>query len=142
MDPWIWWIIAAGALAVAEILTGGTLVLLMLAGGAVAGGVTAAVGAPPALAIGVFAVVSFALLGLVRPVARRHLRMGREVRTNVAALVGAEATVLESVDGHDGRIKLAGEVWSARAYDGESLFEPGSRVQVLQIDGATALVAG
>ena len=141
MDAWVWWIVAAGVLAVAEILTGGTLVLLMLAGGAAAGGLTSALGAPPALSVGVFAIVSVALLGLVRPVARRHMRVSRETRTNVAALVGAEALVLESVDGTDGRIKLAGEVWSARAYDGQSVFEPGTRVQVLQIDGATALVA-
>ena len=141
MDAWVWWIVAAGVLAVAEVLTGGSLVLLMLAGGAAAGGLTAALGAPPALAVGVFALVSVALLGLVRPVARRHMRLSRETRTNVAALVGAEALVLESVDGLDGRIKLAGEVWSARAYDGQSVFEPGTRVQVLQIEGATALVA-
>ena len=141
MDAWVWWIVAAGVLAVAEVLTGGSLVLFMLAGGAAAGGLTAALGAPPALAVGVFALVSVALLGLVRPVARRHMRLSRETRTNVAALVGAEALVLESVDGPDGRIKLAGEVWSARAYDGQSVFEPGTRVQVLQIEGATALVA-
>ena len=141
MSAWVWWIVAAGVLAVAEVLTGGTLVLLMLAGGAAAGGLTAALGAPPALSVGVFALVSVALLGLVRPIARRHMRVNREARTNVAALVGAEALVLESVDGQDGRIKLAGEIWSARAYDGQSVFEPGTRVQVLQIEGATALVA-
>ena len=141
MDAWVWWIVAAGALAVAEILTGGSLVLLMLAGGAAAGGLTAALGAPPPLAVGAFAVVSVALLALVRPIARRHLHTTRETRTNVAALVGAEALVVEAVDGQDGRIKLAGEVWSARSYDGQSVFEPGTRVQVLQIDGATALVA-
>ncbi|MBU6312167.1 MAG: NfeD family protein [Actinomycetales bacterium] len=141
MNAWVWWIVAAGVLAVAEVLTGGTLVLLMLAGGAAAGGLTAALGAPPALSVGVFALVSVALLGLVRPIARRHMRVNREARTNVAALVGAEALVLESVDGQDGRIKLAGEIWSARAYDGQSVFEPGTRVQVLQIEGATALVA-
>ena len=141
MNAWVWWIVAAGVLAVAEVLTGGTLVLAMLAGGAAAGGLTAALGAPPALSVGVFALVSVALLGLVRPIARRHMRVNREARTNVAALVGAEALVLECVDGQDGRIKLAGEIWSARAYDGQSVFEPGTRVQVLQIDGATALVA-
>ena len=140
MEPWIWWIVAAGVLAVGEILTGGSLVLIMVAGGAVAGGFTSALGAPPALAVAVFALVSLALVGLVRPVARRHLRVDREARTNIAALIGADAVVLEPVDGHDGRIKLAGEVWSARAYDGQSTFTVGTRVQVLQIDGATALV--
>ena len=70
------------------------------------------------------------------------MRTPRAVRTGVAALVGTEAVVLEAVDGRDGRIKLAGEVWSARAYDGDSVFSVGQRVHVLEIDGATALVAG
>jgi len=142
MDAWVWWIVAAGVLAVADLLTGGTLILLMIAGGAAAGGVAAALGAPPAVSVGVFALASIAFLAVVRPIARRHMRTPREARTGVAALVGTEAVVLESVDGRDGRIKLAGEIWSARAYDGDSVFEVGQRVHVLEIDGATALVAG
>jgi membrane protein implicated in regulation of membrane protease activity len=142
MDTWVWWIVAAGVLAVADVVTGGTLILLMIAGGATAGGISSALGAPPAVSVGVFALVSVALLGVVRPIARRHMRTPRAVRTGVAALVGTEAVVLEVVDGADGRIKLAGEVWSARAYDGDSVFVVGQRVQVLEIDGATALVAG
>ena len=142
MDAWVWWIVAAGVLAVADVITGGTLILLMIAGGATAGGLASALGAPPAVSVGIFALVSVALLGVVRPIARRHMRTPRAVRTGVAALVGAEAVVLEVVDGKDGRIKLGGEVWSARAYDGETAFAVGQRVQVLEIDGATALVAG
>ena len=92
--------------------------------------------------MGVFALTTVALLALVRPVARRHLRTSRSLRSGVAALVGAEAVVLEVVDGRDGRIKLGGEIWSARSYDGDSAFEVGQRVHVLEIDGATALVAG
>ena len=142
MDAWIWWIVAAGVLAVADLLTGGTLILLMIAGGAAAGGLASALGAPPAASVGIFALVSVACLAIVRPIARRHMRTPRAVRTGVAALVGAEAVVLEVVDGRDGRIKLAGEVWSARSYDGDSAFSVGQRVHVLEIDGATALVAG
>lgn len=142
MDAWVWWIVAAGVLAVADVLTGGTLILLMMAGGAAAGGLASALGAPPAVSVGVFALVSVACLAVVRPIARRHMRTPRAVRTGVAALVGAEAIVLEIVDGRDGRIKLAGEVWSARSYDGDSAFSVGQRVHVLEIDGATALVAG
>jgi membrane protein implicated in regulation of membrane protease activity len=142
MDGWVWWIVAAGVLAVADVITGGTLILIMIAGGAAAGGLASALGASPALSVGVFALVSVALLGVVRPIARRHMRTPRAVRTGVAALVGTEAVVLEAVDGNDGRIKLAGEVWSARAYDGDSVFVVGQRVHVLEIDGATALVAG
>lgn len=142
MDGWVWWIVAAGVLAVADVVTGGTLILIMIAGGAAAGGLASALGASPALSVGVFALVSVALLGVVRPIARRHMRTPRAVRTGVAALVGTEAVVLEAVDGNDGRIKLAGEIWSARAYDGDSVFVVGQRVHVLEIDGATALVAG
>jgi membrane protein implicated in regulation of membrane protease activity len=142
MDGWVWWIVAAGVLAVADVVTGGTLILIMIAGGAAAGGLASALGASPALSVGVFALVSVALLGVVRPIARRHMRTPRAARTGVAALVGTEAVVLEAVDGNDGRIKLAGEVWSARAYDGDSVFVVGQRVHVLEIDGATALVAG
>jgi membrane protein implicated in regulation of membrane protease activity len=142
MDAWVWWIVAAGVLAVADVVTGGTLILLMIAGGAAAGSLASALGAPPAISVGVFALVSVALLAVVRPIARRHMRTPRAVRTGVAALVGTEAVVLESVDGNDGRIKLAGEVWSARAYDGDSVFAIGQRVHVLEIDGATALVVG
>ena len=138
----MWWIVAAGVLAVADVVTGGTLILIMIAGGAAAGGLASALGASPAISVGVFALVSVALLGVVRPIARRHMRTPRAVRTGVAALVGTEAVVLEAVDGNDGRIKLAGEVWSARAYDGDSVFVVGQRVHVLEIDGATALVAG
>ena len=73
--------------------------------------------------------------------ARRHLRTPARLRTGTAALVGARALVLERVDGNGGQVKIGGEVWSARAYDEDDVIEPGARVEVMQIDGATALVA-
>ena len=72
--------------------------------------------------------------------ARRHLRMPLAIRTGTDALVGAKAVVLERVDARDGRVKIGGEVWSARAYDEEQVIEPGARVEVFKIEGATALV--
>jgi membrane protein implicated in regulation of membrane protease activity len=141
MDPWIWWVIAAGVLVVAEILTT-SLVFAMIAGGAAAAAVVALI-APgvPALQFGAFAIVSVALLAVVRPVAVRHLHTPSSIRTGVAALVGAEAEVLEPVSGRDGRIKLSGEIWSAKAYDGQSEYGTGETVRVVEISGATALVA-
>lgn len=54
---------------------------------------------------------------------------------------GRSATVLERVDGGaGGRIKLAGEIWSARALDGNQVYEPGQQVDVVEIEGATAVV--
>lgn len=139
MDTWIWWVIAAVVLVVAEMLTL-TLILVMLAVGAVAAAVADAVGVDTLGQVLIFGVVSLGMLVAVRPVARRHLYPAPATRTGADALVGRKALVLERVDAHDGRVKLAGEVWSARTYDSESVIEPGQTVDVVKIDGATALV--
>ncbi len=140
MDPWIAWLAVALILGVLELVTGATLVLGMLAGGAVAGSVTAAVTDNPFLPWVVFSVVSVGLLVAVRPVATSHLRQPLALRSGVDRLIGEQAEVIAEVSGHDGRVKLHGEIWSARAFDGAATFAPGQTVQVLQIDGATALV--
>ena len=88
----------------------------------------------------VFAGGSIASLAILRPIARRHLRLPGMLRTGTAALVGGDALVVERVDATGGRVKIGGEVWSARAFDGAQVLEPGSRVQVAEIEGATALV--
>jgi membrane protein implicated in regulation of membrane protease activity len=77
----------------------------------------------------------------LRPIAKAHLQTPARIRTGTAALIGADAVVLERVDGHRGQVKIGGEIWSARSYDGEEILEPGQRVQVMQIQGATALVS-
>jgi membrane protein implicated in regulation of membrane protease activity len=101
--------------------------------------VVAALGAPFLVQALAAIAVSVAMLGVVRPIAKRHLHQAISERTGVAALVGRRATVLERVDGNGGRVKLAGEVWSARSYDG-SVIEVGASVDVVEIQGATALV--
>jgi len=88
----------------------------------------------------VFAVASIGTLALLRPIARRHMRMPAQIRTGTDALLGAAALVMERVDQDGGQVKIRGEVWTARAYDDDDVFEPGARVQVIKIDGATALV--
>lgn len=139
MDAWVWWLIAAGVLVIGELLTT-SLVLGMIAGGAASAAAVAALGGGPVLQVAAFAIVSLVLVLGVRPVARRHMHTPTSIRTGVAALVGAEAEVLEAVTGRDGRVKLSGEIWSARAYDGQSEFAPGESVRVIEISGATALV--
>lgn len=134
------WIIAAMLLGVAELVTGGTLVLAMLSGGALAGAATSALTDNVFLPWAVFAVVSVGLLVGLRPIAHRHLRQPLELASGTARLVGRPAEVTSEVTGRDGRVKLAGEVWSARAMDGQSTYPPGATVLVLEIDGATALV--
>ncbi len=140
MEDWIAWLVAALLLGVLELLSGGALYLAMLAGGAVAGSATAFFTDNVFLPWVVFAVVSVGLIAVVRPVATKHATQPA-LRSGIERLVGQDAEVVAEVDGRDGRVKLHGEIWSARSFDGETVFGPGAVVQVLAIDGATALVA-
>jgi len=140
VDEWVWWIIAAGVLAVGEIATMGFF-LGPIAIAATLAAIVALVGGGLAAQWIVFIAASLASLLVLRPIARRHMRTPAALRTGTAALVGSPAVVLERVDRDGGQVKLGGEVWSARAYDQDDSFEPGARVEVMKIDGATALVA-
>ena len=139
MPDWAWWLVIAAALAGGEILTLGFF-LGPIAIASVLAALVAAAGASVPLQIGAFVAGSIASLAIVRPIARRHLHTPAALRTGTAALVGERAVVLERVDGDGGQIKLAGEVWSARAYDEDDVMEEGTRVEVMRIEGATALV--
>ena len=139
MEDWVLWMAAAGLLAVGELLTMGFF-LAPIAIAAVLTAGAALAGAGLAVQLVVFILASAASVGLLRPVARRHLHTPARLRTGTAALVGRSATVIERVDADGGSVKLAGEVWSARPFDEDHAFEPGQRVEVLQIEGATALV--
>jgi membrane protein implicated in regulation of membrane protease activity len=140
MDEWVLWMIAAGVMAVGEILTLGFF-LGPVAIAAAAAAVVALAGGGLAAQWIVFIAMSLASLLVLRPIARRHVRTPGQLRTGTAALVGGQALVLERVDRDGGQVKLAGEVWSARSFDEDESFEPGDRVEVMKIDGATALVA-
>ena len=140
MSAWLAWSIAAVLLAIGEILTPGLFFLGPVALAAVAGAITSLFGAPLWLQVVVFAVASFASLGLLRPIARRHLKMPHAIRTGSAALVGAPAIVLQRVDVNGGLVRIGGEEWSARAFMPDQVLEPGLRVEVAEIEGATALV--
>jgi membrane protein implicated in regulation of membrane protease activity len=137
---WLVWVVAAVLLAVGEILTPGLFFLGPVALGAGVAAVVAAVGAPIWLQLIVFAAVSAASLAVLRPLARRHLHMPAAMRTGTAALEGAHAVVLQRVDDRGGRVRIGGEEWSARAFMPDQVMEPGTRVEVMKIEGATALV--
>lgn len=134
------WLIAGFALIVAEVLTR-SFVLIMLGVAALAAAGVAAVGFGPGLQLAVFAGTALALTTLARPVLKHRLHTDH-VPTNVEALVGDKAIVVNTVDAHGGRIKLRGEFWSARAFDETEVLEPGRAVRVMTISGATAVVWG
>jgi membrane protein implicated in regulation of membrane protease activity len=136
---WVAWLGMAVVLGLVEVTTL-DLTFLMIAAGALAGAGAAGVGLPFALQVVVAIVVAIGMLGVVRPVALRHLRTPAAIRTGTAALIGSGAVAIERVDAHGGQVKLKGEVWSARTYDPSTVIEAGRNVEVVQIDGATAVV--
>jgi membrane protein implicated in regulation of membrane protease activity len=139
---WVVWVIAGCVLAVGEMLTLGFF-LAPFAAGAFVAALAALAGAGIAPSLLVFAGVTALLFGLVRPVARRHLRTPPHIRTGTAALIGRPALVLERIANNEGvgAVKIDGEVWTARAYDDDRVIEAGARVEVVEIRGATALVS-
>ncbi|MCK8432670.1 NfeD family protein [Streptomyces sp. D2-8] len=140
IDAWLWWLIGAAALGIALVVTAMP-ELAMLAVGAIAAAVVTGVFGGGAVAqVAVFAVISTAGIAVVRPIANRHRAQRPQLSTGVDALKGRQAVVLERVDASGGRIKLAGEVWSARALDTGRAYEVGQEVDVVDIEGATAIV--
>lgn len=136
----MFWILLAVIFAAGEVMTLGFF-LAPFAGGALLGAAADLAGAGAIVSILVFLVSSGLFFGLLRPVARRHLRTPAQLRTGTAALVGKTATVTTRVDGGGGAVKLEGEIWTARSYVGDEVYEPGSHVHVVEIQGATALVS-
>jgi membrane protein implicated in regulation of membrane protease activity len=139
VPAWIGWLLAAGVLGIAELLTL-TFVLGMLAVAAGTAALAAALGGGAGIAAGTFVAVSALLLAGVRPVARRHLTSGPTLRIGPQKLVGSRAIVVQPVDADGGQVRISGELWSARAYDETQHIPAGTTVQVLLIEGATALV--
>ena len=139
IDAWVWWLVGAAALGIPLVVTAMP-EFGMLAAGAVAAAVAAGLGGDIVVQVLVFVVVSVALIAVVRPIATRHSSQRPQLVTGVEALKGKQAVVLERVDGSGGRIKLAGEVWSARSLDADSTYEVGQEVDVVEIEGATAIV--
>jgi membrane protein implicated in regulation of membrane protease activity len=134
------WLIAAVLLGIGELLTPGLFFLGPVALAAVGAAITAGVGGGIVLQLIVFIGVSLASLAFLRPIARRHVHMPALTRTGTAALVGKKALVVQRVDANGGLVRIGGEEWSARAFFEEQTLEPGARVEVAKIEGATALV--
>jgi membrane protein implicated in regulation of membrane protease activity len=139
MGSWIIWLIVAAVLGTIEIATT-TLAFGLLGAAALVAAGTGYLGGAAAIQFGAFVVASAAGLGIARPFAMRHIRHPPLLRTGTAALVGRTGYVLEEVSEHGGRVRIGGEEWSARPYDETLVIPAGTKVDVLQIEGASALV--
>jgi membrane protein implicated in regulation of membrane protease activity len=136
------WIVLGIALAIAEAFTA-TLLIVFFSVGALAAAGAAALGAPLLLQVIVFAVVSGLSVGALRPIILRHARPALEsgeTPFGLEAIEGSHGMVLEEVDADRGMIKIDGEIWQARSFDGTEKYLPGERVRVLKVKGATAIV--
>jgi len=141
MDVWIIWLIAAGVLGVGE-MHQGAFYLAPFALGAAFAAIVSLLGASAAVSAVVFVAASAIVFATLRPVARRHRQLPPSIRTGAAALVGRPAVVLERIANDEGVgcVRIGGEVWTARSYDDDEVFDAGERVEVVEIRGATALV--
>ncbi|MER6633424.1 NfeD family protein [Streptomyces sp. NPDC000987] len=139
IDAWVWWLVGAAALGIPLVVTAMP-EFGMFAVGAVAAAAVAGLGFGVVAQVLCFVVVSVALIAVVRPIAYRHRTERPQLATGIDALKGRQAVVLERVDGSGGRIKLAGEVWSARSLDTGRAYEVGEEVDVVDIEGATAII--
>ncbi|HXO24447.1 MAG TPA: NfeD family protein [Streptosporangiaceae bacterium] len=140
MESWIVWLIVAAVLGVAELVTI-TFAFGIIAVAAVVAAVVGAFHLDLGIQLAAFVVAAGAGLGFIRPIAIRHIKQPPALRTGTAALVGRSAIVLEEVNEHSGRVRIEGEEWSSRPYLDESLVIPvGTKVDVMEIKGATALV--
>ena len=141
MDAWVIWAILAVILTVGEVLTV-SFYLFPFALGSLAAAIAALIGGGDALQAAAFVATTAVGLGVVRPIAKSHVRMPPALRTGTAALVGRTAVVVEEIsnDEHHGAVRLDGEVWTARTCDDDERIPAGRRVTVVEIKGATALV--
>lgn len=139
MGVWAVWLIIAVVLGGAEILTL-TAVLGLLGGAALLTSGAAALGLPLVLQLLVFAVAAVGGLVVLRPIAVRHMLRPQPERFGVDALVGRTAHVVQEVTGHGGTVRIGGEEWTARALDESQVIPAGVTVDVIQIDGVTAVV--
>jgi membrane protein implicated in regulation of membrane protease activity len=141
MSGWIVWVVVACVLGVGEMHQGGFYLAPFAAGAALAA-VVGLLGVGFALSAVLFLATSGVVFATLRPVAQRHRRLPPSIRTGAAALIGRKATVIERIANDEGVgcVKIDGEVWTARSFDEDQVFDPGERVEVVEIRGATALV--
>jgi membrane protein implicated in regulation of membrane protease activity len=137
---WAAWLVLAVGLGVAELVSL-DLILLMMAVGALVAALVALVGAPVILQVLLAAGASAAMLMLVRPSLIARLHNGPDLVSGHNKLVGQQGLVTEELSAmNPGRVKIAGEIWSACPYDEGLTIPPGARVEVFAIRGATAYV--
>ena len=140
MDTWVIWVIIAVALLIVEATTT-AFVAVYFGIAALIAALVGVVGGPPALQIAAFAVAAVAGLWLTRPALKRAASSGPQLRTGVEAMRGRKGVVTKAIaELEPGQVRVDGDIWSAKSFfDGETM-SVGTKVEVVEIKGVTALV--
>lgn len=141
MEDWIYWMIFAVIMAGIELAVFSIFIFGPLAVAAAVTAVVAGLGGSIEVQLVVFIVLALASMFSLYPIAKRHRDSDPELVTNVDALIGKEARTLESVSSEDlGLIRFDNSNWTARSAEGVGMIAPDTRVRVVKIAGATAII--
>ncbi|MDR0617982.1 MAG: NfeD family protein [Endomicrobium sp.] len=135
------WLIFALVLIICEVLTSSVFffVCICIAIGSIFAGFTAYYFASMLwLQISVFILVSILSLYTVRPIFKRMISKTKTTKSNVDALIEAEAVVTEEITSTKaGFVKVFGEVWRAKS---DIDIKIGEIVKVKSIEGTSLIV--
>ena len=137
---WVAWGVLGVGLAILEIFTL-DLTFLMLAAGAFAAGVTWFI-VPDLLWLQVVVALLTAVLTLwlLRPTLLHKVRSSPGYRSSLDTLMGAGGTATAEITSSAGEVRVEGQLWEARPYDGQTRILEGQSVEVFGMDGVTLLV--
>lgn len=141
MPDWVYWIIAAVLLAGIELAVFSVFIFGPLALAAVAAAVAAALGASVEVQLAVFAVLGVASMFALRPLAKKHTETEPEFLTNVDALIGKEAFVLEELTQDKlGLVRFESDNWTAQPIRSIETIPANTKVRVVKVTGASMTV--
>ena len=140
MDAWVIWVVAAVVLLIAEATTS-AFIALYFGLAAIAAAAVALTGLGVVVQLIAFAALSVGSLTLTRPALKRAIGSTSLHRTGVDAMQGRIGVVTRAIgELESGLVKIGGETWTARSFYDEEPIAEGSRVEVIKIEGVTALV--
>jgi membrane protein implicated in regulation of membrane protease activity len=140
MDAWVIWVVAAVVLLIAEATTS-AFIAIYFGLAAIAAAAVALTGMGVVVQLITFAALSVGSLTLTRPALKRAIGSTALHRTGVDAMQGRIGVVTRAIgELESGLVKVGGETWTARSFYDEEPIAEGSRVEVIKIEGVTALV--
>jgi membrane protein implicated in regulation of membrane protease activity len=133
------WLIFALVLIICEVLTSSVFFFVCIAIGSIFAGFIAYYFASMLwLQISVFILISILSLYTVRPIFKRMISKTKTTKSNIDALIEAEAVVREEITSiKAGSVKIFGEVWRAKS---DTDIKIGEIVKIKSVEGTSLIV--